>query len=435
MFWRRVEITAKLLADAVRFATLSRAAKQQPGRHLILLARNLPPMVHGGVYRLGSIVRMAVDAGWRVSVVTNEPHGSLSDAGFELAAKMPEQAKLYRWRAGDEDRNHFWNISPGVSGGFSSIRRIVDEASLLLTASPEAVIVASGPTYAEFIAAYVLARKFGVPYVLDYRDEWTGSDFGFVERGHTDRFWERRCCADAARIVFATDGIRRHHHHATFPNLRTTLSTTIRNGWDTLPAVDSTLADTTETSSVRDLVVGYFGFILPEMEFGEFARTLSIALTRDPVLAARFSLNIYGRMIPHDIAVARALMSDDEQFHFGGLVPQSIAVAKMAQCSALLLLNSPATHLAIPGKTYDYIASRRPVLLYGEGGETDEILRPLGGVVRVPRGDPAALAVALHEILAGHAERQAVQSGPAYANSLRRSERNAEWLEVLESLL
>ena len=71
------------------------------------------------------------------------------------------------------------------------------------------------------------------------------------------------------------------------------MSTTIRNGWDTLPAVDSTLADTTETSSVRDLVVGYFGFILPEMEFGEFARTLSIALTRDPVLACSRLVRFY----------------------------------------------------------------------------------------------------------------------------------------------
>jgi hypothetical protein len=55
-------------------------------------------------------------------------------------------------------------------------------------------------------------------------------------------------------------------------------------------------------------------------------------------------------------------------------VPLTTAQAMMRRSSALLLFNPPLLARYIPGKAYEYIATGKRILLYGEGGELERLL-------------------------------------------------------------
>ena len=67
----------------------------------------------------------------------------------------------------------------------------------------------------------------------------------------------------------------------------------------------------------------------------------------------------------------------------------------MRKARALLIINEPDLSRYIPGKLFDYIASRTPVLVYGDGGEVARIVRELGAGFVVQTDDVTALAQAL----------------------------------------
>jgi hypothetical protein len=76
----------------------------------------------------------------------------------------------------------------------------------------------------------------------------------------------------------------------------------------------------------------------------------------------------------------------------------SEAQAIMRRSAALLLFNPPRLARYIPGKAYDYIATRSRIMLYGEGGELDRLLAEYPWALRVNRQDPGALLELLSRI-------------------------------------
>lgn len=71
-----------------------------------------------------------------------------------------------------------------------------------------------------------------------------------------------------------------------------------------------------------------------------------------------------------------------------GHMAKSDVCSMMRASDGLLLLNPQSLSCYIPGKTYDYVASGRPILLYGEGGEMAAIVGERKAGVVVPAGDP-----------------------------------------------
>ena len=114
-------------------------------------------------------------------------------------------------------------------------------------------------------------------------------------------------------------------------------------------------------------------------------------------------------------------------------VPLSEAQAIMRQSSALLLFNPPRLARYIPGKAYDYIATGKRVLLYGEGGELDQLLAEYPPAVQVNRQDAGALRDALNRIVGGMETCRA--PGIDFLNRCNRARSAERQMMVLEELL
>jgi glycosyltransferase involved in cell wall biosynthesis len=187
---------------------------------LLFLAWSFPPAKVIACVRTWSIAKYLVRLGWDVTVVT--PHPSAwrhVENPQEIEANL-KQAGIrrivtgHRWRCLIPDSLHCWHQGLGwFAGGLcrNVARRLgidqaagwikaADRACSPLTAKDVDIILASGPPFVAFRLAKLLSDRLGRPYVLDYRDPWTGSPHAACPRPTTIRE-ESRLLASCAAVT------------------------------------------------------------------------------------------------------------------------------------------------------------------------------------------------------------------------------------------
>lgn len=159
---------------------LRRTRRSSSGRHLALFASALPPSSNVGVLRPLSFMRYACSVGWRVDAFCSEPPPTQRQHGDELMARVPREATLHVVPA--SSREPSFRFFPRVDGDFRNALAYARQAIESLADDPPDIVMASAPRFFTFVAALFVARRFGAPLVLDYRDEWTECPFDFVQK-------------------------------------------------------------------------------------------------------------------------------------------------------------------------------------------------------------------------------------------------------------
>jgi glycosyltransferase involved in cell wall biosynthesis len=369
-----------------------RAMRERTGRHLALLARALPPASSAGVYRPLSFMRYGSARGWRIDAFSSEPPPEQSQHGDELLSRVPRETTIHV--VPPTSREPSYRFFPRVDGGFTNALAYARYTIDALAHDPPTAVLASGPPFFTFVAALFVARRFGVPLVLDYRDEWTECPFDFVTKSGDDRAWERRCLGQADAVLFTTESHLRHQL-ATFAELSPAKAHVVPNGWEPDDFVerdgDSSAAESRDASTLRIAHVGNLSGHTPARAFLE---SLEQLLTDEPDWRARLRVQLIGR---------RSLSTDNaiQAFRFPNVIDVVDHVGKreasrrMRESDVLLLLASPELERYLPGKLFDYLAARRPVLVFGSRGESSELIDQLNAGVVCPPGSGAALREAL----------------------------------------
>lgn len=395
---------------------------------LLVLCRTFPPALDGGVYRLVALITAARARGWEIDIVTRQPPESLSAAGQELAGRVPEGVRIRTWeRPGSEP---IARIAPTIDGGFIEIASILKTARESPTPN---VIVASGPMFSEFVAARTLSNETSAPYVLEYRDEWTTNLFSFVVRGMTDRFWERFSLSKAAAIVCTTPGMARELVQTFGPDVAKKVQV-IPNGWD---PVTATTEPTITTTPAEELArsIGFFGTLTEDIDLGidSFLQDTEALIASRANLAGRIRLRFVGRKSE---AMERRLSGGPlaQVTVQIGHQPLSVVGNEMRKSLGLLLLNGPKVARALPGKLYEYIAARRPILVYGTGGDIEDLLANTPGTRVIQRGNPEELGGAIDALISGALERELEARDRTLEAATSRAVRSAEYLDVLSTV-
>ncbi|HET8700373.1 MAG TPA: glycosyltransferase [Nitrococcus sp.] len=397
-------------------------------RSLLLLASSFPPDVTGGVYRPLSFVQHAVERGWRVTVLTRPVGGVVSAAGRHLEQQLPEGVSVIRVPLPLLPLS--WKLAPQVDGFFDHALAVFETAARRLE-RPD-LVLCTGPAFDMFIAGELITRRFHTQLVLDYRDEWNECPFHFVGKGRSGRLWERRCLARAAAVLFTTRS-QLSHALSCFQELDETRGFVVPNGWepgDTEPGAAA--------PAVTDVSGKFWLSFLGALSFwtlpGPFLNALAAAVKRYPALAEQLRLRFIGKKTP------RALMQLDAFPHQQMLqliehVPRSQVPALIAGSGALLLPIDSRYERYLPGKLFDYLASDRPILVFGGRGEAGALVERLGAGVVVPEADGERLAQALLAIMHGDAKRWCgdVRREWAQEHTRRRSAEQA--LTVLDSVI
>jgi hypothetical protein len=318
-------------------------------------------------------------------VLTKVP-SDCSTVGEKLLQTLPQGLEVERVY---QDNPHLLGfLSLEVDGGIANAIAIVKH--VLARQARVSVVLATAPKFHNFVAGYFLKKILGVKLVLDYRDEWSLCPFDFVEKGQLNTWWEQRCLRASDLVVFTTPGTRQHTLDV-FNELEPSRTRVVENGAE---AADdefnghSAILDFLERDSRYTITAA--GVLAGHTDPASFLGTLNAVLERRPDLQQNVRVLWIGRKAS---AQVRTLVEMDR---FGvcvsfDQVSQAEARAVMKRSDLLLLLVDPQTDRCRPGRLYTYLASERPLLVFGGVGESGNVVRQVRAGYALEAGDDKAL--------------------------------------------
>ncbi len=226
--------------------------------------------------------------------------------------------------------------------------------------------------FSSHVVAARLARRFGCPWVAEYRDFFADNPYQDTPawRGAIDRRLEAAVMRSAAASVTISppmaDELARRHARP---------SVSVPNGYD---PEDFAAADAPAPFDPEMLTILYTGIIYPGRRDPSplFAALAGLA----PDERARIELRFHGQDLRGVAEMARRHGVED-RVRVGAAVPYRTSLAWQKQADALLLLlwNDPREQGVCPAKLFEYAGAGRPVLSLGySGGVAAELIRTRG---------------------------------------------------------
>jgi glycosyltransferase involved in cell wall biosynthesis len=402
------------------------AAKSDPearvpdgrSRSALIVSVQFPPWGGGGVLRMTKMVKYLARLGWSLAVISSdEAHPEVVDE--TLQGEIPAQVRVLRIRGPFRGPGGVARVVASRGSVLPLLGRVTALAKLVTRGAliPDrwigwawrvgrlrrervpgiSVVISSGPPHSAHLGASRLARRMGVPHVVDLRDDWGLNPLlrhPGPWHGPIDRFFEKRCLLLAAHVVCAAeDGVEAITQR--LPALRGRVSC-IPNGYDR-EDIDGLPGRTPVPSSglVRFL---FAGSLRSTQEIGSFFQVFGDMSLKHH---GELSLRLLGLISPQHEAAARAGVPEDV-LRVEPPVPHAAALREMASADVLILFTGgggwgPST---MTGKLYEYLAMRRPILLVGPLGPAANLVLAAGAGVVAPTDDPRALAGAIGAVMA-----------------------------------
>ena len=227
-------------------------------------------------------------------------------------------------------------------------------------------IYASGPPFSTNVIGYLLSRKYDIPLVTEFRDRWADDPYYPPSklRQAVDRWMEARIVKRSTALVTVSQPWQEAYQG------RYGLPTLVAyNGYD--PAL---LSEHSPGRPGEKLVIGYTGGIYVGRRDPS---PLFSAMAGLPELKEKIAVEFYGTH-PQDVLPLAERAGVTEQVTCFPPVPYDEAVHKQQQSDILLLMqwNDPREQGNVPGKFFEYLGARRPILLLGlEGGVPHRIIQ------------------------------------------------------------
>jgi hypothetical protein len=399
---------------------------------LLCLSQSFAPDTTPTGIRAGKLLaRLAAE--WQVSVVTEAhgPHGVEGVRVLSVRSRRPARLlgvlrrlhldKLLELTVWPDD-SIFW-LLPAILAG----RRLIREQR------PSAIVVFMMP-YSGGLAGIVLSRLARVPLVLNLDDSPTCTDMhpSFPTRLHyrlakaLEDTYAR--VADAVVYVSATNLATVRERQP--PPVREKLHL-VRYGADTVEVAAQTPRDGRFEIAYVGAMSGWWALIGEDAAPGllkrafrawtrlgryeryaldertsspaVIGRAIADVVAADPQLAGRVKLAIHGNPYPPEV-VARALRQAGVQdvVDVGGPVPHE-QVARIVAAADLLFLTLPTRTDGsrggrISAKTYEYLATDRPILAAVPPGENWDYLSGKPGVWLLAPDDEQGMSAVIAEL-------------------------------------
>src|SRR5215211_3164885 len=309
-------------------------------RRALVIAYFFPPLGGAGVQRTLKFVRYLSEFGWCGTVVSTRSriYGTHDPS---LVREIPEGTRvvrapavplarilaivLYKLRL---PRLQAWVSWPDGGLGWAPLAFLAAWREIRRD-RPDAIFSSASP-YGGHLAALLLSRVTGIPWVADFRDDWSTSMYLAGQPrplAELTRRAERLFTSRARRVVVVADyfdleGVPAGGQPLSGDRFRLCYVGTLYESVDARPVMDAV------------------------------TRLIS-AGALDP---QRFELRVVGNVLIPGFAPPRGLPLVST-----GYVSHERAVAEMRASTALLLYRPPGS-LAPSGKIFEYLAAERPVL-------------------------------------------------------------------------
>lgn len=385
-------------------------------KRVLFIAYLYPPIANSGTRRSIEFVNHLPDHGWQPTVLTLAHPDQAPDRhdpalleeirpGTEVL-RAPLASRLWaerlarlapgawsdRVRDGLEWRlRRWWAVPDEMAAWLGPAVRLAVQAH---RRQPFDLVHATGSPWTSFLVAQAVAQATGRPYVLDYRDPWTPSG---------SAAWELESDAQARARDRLQRGVARG----------AAAIVTVTRSWCTLIGGHTGRGDLqciTNGFEPRDIAglpappdddrlrIAYTGVWRPG--YGPDQLYAALRHARSIGLPGLERLRVDTAGFAPGPARQQGL---DDLVTEHGWVGHGQALDLMGRADLLFLPVSGGhyAHSALPGKLFEYIGTRRPILAaVPPDSEVAHVLTDVGGAWRVDPGDVPAMVQALAHLLA-----------------------------------
>lgn len=383
---------------------------------VLFISYYFPPMGLSGVQRSLKFAKYLKEFNWEPTIITAGNTGYFAHDNSLM--KEAEEAQLRIERVGGKDihsklakkgtikmpreifRKILSNTSktlfiPDNKKGWSN--QAFKKAQEILRNEEHDLIFVSCPPFSSFMMAAKLKKEFDLPLFVDYRDLWYGNQFEFMPTPYhkmKHKKYEYQSLKASDRVIAVNRRVKesliKRYEFLTFEDINI-----IPHGFD--PADFENISPIPKHNN--KLILTYSGifyeFITPVYLLKAFKK-LSV---ERPDIAANIELHFVGHLRKENKKLIGKLgLQEFVRDH--GYLEHKYAVQRIISSDVLwtMLGNNHSAHTITPGKIFEYIGTRKPILGCVPDGASKTALEDYGASFITPPDDIDAIMKAFIRI-------------------------------------
>ena len=413
-------------------------------KRVLIISYYWPPTGGSGVQRWVKFAKYLPAEGWQPVVYTPENPEQLA-IDYTLMSDIPEQTEvikrkifepysLYRKllsRSGHDkeavevnpvnaqNKSFLQKAAMWVRGNLFRpdprclwINPSVRFLKKYLKEHPVDLIVSTGPPQSMHIIGYRLASATGIPWLADFRDPWTKifyfkhlSMMPSTERWHHKM--EKKVLDNASLVVAVSPLVQQELQAITDTPVEL-----VTNGFDECDFPDVEDHKTIDTGE-KDFIITHTGLFAADGNPEALWKVLSDKCNEDEDFKRKLKIRLIGKTDCQIIAeINKAGLTENLQDM--GYLSHNDAVKEQRKASMLILplRKEPEYKAVLPGKLFEYIASRTPILGIGQAdGAMSMILSQTSTGKVCEWNDSESMKVFINECWNSHLACTSVTSG------------------------
>lgn len=373
---------------------------------VLIIAYHFPPLGGGGVFRTLKFTKYLPEFGYQPHVLTvKNPMYRTKD--MTLLREIPQEAKVYRTFSFEHrifraprllginlkwfhipDDNIGWLPSAVIQGG-----KIIEKENI-------DIVYATAPIFTSLLIGFLLKKKTGKPLVVDYRDPWTQNVFlkypSRLHRKIEDKL-ETFVLETADRVIVTAEPMK-HRLVEKYPFIKGKIDT-ITNGFD-----PEDFKNITVKKNREKFVFAYTGSLYGQRTGEKFFIALKELLEENPELKTKIQVLIAGLPSKQDILLIEKC-GLKKVVKLLGYKSHKESLTLMANADVLLLIMSldevsdaRIGTLTIPGKIFEYLGAKKPILAIMPRGPAADIICSTKTGVIVPPQDTGMIMQAIRKL-------------------------------------
>ncbi|WP_437589805.1 glycosyltransferase [Sorangium sp. So ce1000] len=419
-------------ADAQSGPVLRRAAGP---RRLLLVSYHFPPVGGAGVQRPVKFVKYLRRFGWETSVlVAANPSAPLSDES--LLRDIPPETHIERARTWEPDYSIKAKLASDTMSTTTATgprRRLASAlrgaVTLALQPDPQVLwlpaalragsrllrrvrhdaILATAPAYSNLVLGALLKKRFGLPLVLDFRDEWDISQ-RYLENARQDSFsyaiqsrLQHYILQQADALLGTTKSSARRLQDRAREAGGHAASTCIYNGFDEDDFAPGRVEDDIAKPERSTFRLVYTGTLWNLTSIEPLIAAIEVLEASAPEGLSRLELVIVGRRTEQQERLLDRVKKTRCHLRLEPYCDHSRSIAWMRSADALFMLLSDVenAHRVVPAKTFEYLSLGKAILAIAPDGEAADIIKEHNAGHHFQPGEVLGIAGWLHERLQG----------------------------------
>lgn len=219
-------------------------------------------------------------------------------------------------------------------------------------------IITTGPPHSLHLIGLALKAKTGLPWITDFRDPWTSIGYHdklklttYSQKKH--KILEHKVLQNCDHVITTSPTTK-----TDFEKITDTPVTCITNGFEL--ECDLNIDQDTEFS------ISHIGSLLEKRNPLVLWKVLGNLKKENEIFGKALKIKLAGRVSETVIASIKSYGLEENLELLGYVTHEdALKLQRKAQVLLLIEINSEETKAIVPGKVFEYLAARRPILAIG----------------------------------------------------------------------